>query len=200
MLVLGLTGQSGAGKGEVARVFSSFEGVVCLDTDKTAREVAVKGSPCLSELCEYFGSEILLNDGTLDRKKLARIAFGDKEKHAKLNHITHFYIMQRIREWLKQAQKDGVKIAVIDAPLLFESHADELCDVTLAVISPYKTRLTRIMARDSVDEKNARIRLDSQPNDSFFREKCTHVIENDDSLASLIKKSENFICSLLSKL
>lgn len=197
MLVLGLTGQSGAGKGEFSRVFSSYDKVVCLDTDKTAREVVEIGTPCLMELCSCFGEEIMNQDGSLNRQKLAEIAFSDKEKHETLNRITHRYILDEIKNWLEMAKKDGMKIAVIDAPLLFESGADKLCDTTLGIIAPYGTRLKRILKRDGIDKKNAKIRLDSQPKDSFFKEKCDHVIANNGNLASLAKKAKSFIENLL---
>lgn len=200
MLTVGLTGQSGAGKGEFARIFRSFPGVYTLDTDITAREVVEKGSPCLTELCSYFGQEILNGDGTLDRKKLASLAFSDKEKHKKLNSITHFYIMEEIKKWLCEVEKAGAKVAVIDAPLLFESGADTLCDVTVGVTSPYATRLKRIMKRDGIDRKSASLRLDAQPSDEFFTEKCTYIIANNGSLGHLYIKSKSIIEEILQNL
>ena len=200
MLTIGLTGQSGAGKGEFSRVFSLYDGVRIIDTDKTAREVVEKGKPCLAELCEYFGEEILTPDGELDRRKLASIAFSDKEKHQKLNQITHFHIMKEIKAWLSDAEKEGAKIAIIDAPLLFESSADSLCDITLGIIAPYRTRLKRIIKRDGIDKKSARLRLDAQPKDKFFKEKCTYIIANGGNLNSLMKKAKCFIEKILSEL
>lgn len=199
MLVLGLTGQSGAGKGEVSHTFASFEGVVCLDTDKTAREVVEKGSACLAELCEYFGNEILQCDGTLNRKQLAEIAFSDEKKHNKLNEITHFHIVEKIKSWLNEAEQNGFLLAVIDAPLLFESGADKLCNITVGIIAPYPTRLKRIIKRDGIDKKSAKIRLDAQPKDSFFEEKCDYIIANNGSLKALKEKAQRFICDILPK-
>lgn len=199
LLILGLTGQSGSGKGEVCRAFSCFENVVCLDTDKTAREVVEKGKPCLSELCEYFGDGILNEDGSLDRRKLASAAFSDEEKHCSLNRITHFYITKEIKKWLDVMQKDGAGVAVIDAPLLFESGANELCDITVGVIAPYPTRLKRIIKRDGIDKKSAKLRLDSQPKDSFFKERCDYIIANNGSLSVLQKKAQRLMLDILSK-
>lgn len=199
MLVLGLTGQSGAGKGEVSATFTSFDGVVCLDTDKTAREVVEAGKPCLSELCKYFGDEILNADGSLNRKKLAGIAFSDDEKHEKLNKITHFHILKEIENWLNEVEKDGAVLAVIDAPLLFESGADSLCDVTLGIIAPYPTRLKRIIKRDGIDKKSAKLRLNAQPKDDFFEEKCDYIIANNGTLKALKEKAQLFISDILSK-
>lgn len=197
MLTIGLTGQSGAGKGEFSRIFCLYDGVVCIDTDRTAREVVEKGKPCLSELCSYFGCEILDSDGELDRKKLASIAFSDEDKHNKLNEITHRYIMEEIKNWLEQAEKGGARIAIIDAPLLFESGADRLCDITLGILAPFRTRLKRILKRDGIDKKSAKLRLGAQPDDNFFKERCTHIIANNGNLNSLIKKAKAFIEPLL---
>ncbi len=197
MLTIGLTGQSGAGKGEFSRVFCTYDGVVCIDTDRTAREVVEKGKPCLSELCECFGNEILDCDGELDRKILASIAFSDEDNHNRLNEITHRYIMEEIKSWQKQVEKDGARIAIIDAPLLFESGADRLCDITLGIVAPHRTRLKRILKRDGIDKKSAKLRLNAQPDDKFFKERCTHIIANNGNLSSLIKKAKAFIEPLL---
>lgn len=193
MLVLGLTGQSGAGKGVFSAVALKNEKIAVLDTDKTAREVVQKGQPCLEELTRCFSCEILNDDGTLNRRKLASIAFCDESKHCLLNKITHSYIMEKIEQWVKECEMQGKKCAVIDAPLLFESGADKLCDMTLGIIAPYEIRLERIMSRDGIDEKNAKIRLDSQPKDEFFIEKCTHILKNDASADEFEKKAQQFI-------
>lgn len=199
MFTIGLTGQSGSGKGEISRIFIEQGKAVCIDTDITARQVVEKGKPCLSELCGYFGSVILDENGNLDRRKLASIAFSDKEKHNALNRITHFHIMKEIKDWLSDMEKGGAEIAIIDAPLLFESGADSLCDVTVGVISPYDTRLARVMKRDGIDEKNARIRLDSQPDDDFFKEKCTYIICNNKGIDDLRENVTNLIDTICKK-
>ena len=199
MFTIGLTGQSGAGKGEFSRIFLEKVKAVCLDTDITARQVVEKGKPCLDELSGYFGNEILDENGNLDRKKLASIAFSDKEKHQKLNTITHFHIMKEICAWLSDTAEGGAKVAIIDAPLLFESGADKLCDITVGIIAPYSTRLQRVMKRDGIDEKNAKIRIDSQPDDSFFKDKCTYIICNDNDIDSLRKNILNLIDTITKK-
>lgn len=197
MLILGLTGQSGAGKGIFSQAVKSREGVYVLDTDITARQVVCKGQPCLKELVDFFGNGILSDDGTLNRPRLAEVAFSDAEKHTKLNEITHFHIMKKVNGWLDECREKKARCAVIDAPLLFESGADKLCDITVGIIAPYDTRLKRIMKRDGIDEKNGRIRLDSQPDDSFFYEKCTYILENSDDTSAFEKKALSFIDGVL---
>lgn len=199
MLTIGLTGQSGAGKGVFCRGCIRVAGVFALDTDLVARSVVEKGSPALAELCEYFGDGILLSDGSLDRKKLAEIAFSDTEKHEKLNSITHFYIIQKIKEWVNEMRENDAKAVIIDAPLLFESGADALCDVTVAITAPYETRLSRIMERDGIDEKSARIRLDSQPDDDYYEEKCDYVILNVLGQEDLVLRAERLMAHLLAQ-
>lgn len=192
MLTIGLTGQTGAGKGMFCDALKEYDGVYCLDTDKIAREVVGKGQPALDELAEYFGNEILQDDGTLNRRKLASIAFCDEEKHSKLNEITHFYIKQKTLERLNLAKKMQASAAIIDAPLLFESRLDKICDFTVGVIADKQTRLKRIMFRDGIDEKNAKIRIEAQPDDEFFRKSCTYILENDSTSEEFCKKVLEF--------
>ncbi len=198
MPIIGLTGQSGAGKGLFCSVCREFDGVYALDTDKTARLVVEKGKPALKELCGYFGEQILHDDGTLNRPLLASIAFSDSEKHEKLNQITHFYILKEIEAWLARMKENGARAMIIDAPLLFESGADALCDVTVGITAPYETRLARIMERDGIDEESAKRRLDCQMPESFFAQKCTYILSNDGTGEEFCEKAKELICKILS--
>lgn len=195
MLVIGLTGPSGAGKG----TFAGFLPFPCLDTDKTAREVVEKGMPCLAELCDAFGRDILLPDGTLNRKALGALAFSDKEKLAVLNRITHRYISERVAAWLEKCRRNGESAAVIDAPQLFESGEDALCDVTVAVLSRSENRLSRIVARDGITEDYARARMASQKSDDFFRTHCTFIIENNGSEEDLRRSAAELTRKILAE-
>lgn len=179
MFVLGLTGGSGAGKGYVSALFDEY-GISSLDTDTVSREVTVRGSECLLELCSFFGEKILNEDGTLDRAALAKIAFSDSEKLAKLNEITHKYILASVRRWLAEREKAGAFAAIVDAPQLFESGFDRCCDYIIAVTAPRKKRLERIIKRDGITEEAALRRMANQHDDLFFRAHSDFVIINDD--------------------
>ena len=180
MLTVGLTGQSGAGKGLLGSIISKHENVKVIDTDITARLVVEKGQPCLKELCECFGEKILRSDG-------------------KINIRSMYDIMEKIVEWKNTCEKEGVSVAVIDAPLLFESGADKLCDVTVGVIAPYEIRLERIMKRDGIEEKDAKLRLDSQPKDDFFTKKCSYIIKNSGSTEEFELNANELINKLLNE-
>lgn len=177
MIVLGLTGQSGAGKSYICDILRNA-GIPCLDTDRVARDVCGAGMPCLAELQNAFGDGILLPDGTLNRKALGKIVFSDREKLLLLNSITHKYIRAETEQWLDTYRRAGAAIAVVDAPVLFESGFDAMCDCTAAVIAPLDIRIARILRRDGISEAEARARLASQHDDEYFLNRCDYIIRN----------------------
>lgn len=192
MKIIGLTGKSGSGKSTVCDIFRKYD-VPCLDTDLVARTVVEKGKPCLLELVDYFGKEILFCDGTLDRKKLGLIAFSDKEKLKALNKITHKYINEYVNAWISEKKSELKKAVVIDAPTLFESGEDRICDTTVAVISGDKERIERIISRDNITEEYAEKRISAQKDDKFFEERCEHIIYNNGSLSELENETIGFL-------
>lgn len=187
MITVGLTGPTGAGKGMLSTIFTKH-GIPCLDTDKISRSVTQKGSPCLLELIQNFGGDILTPEGTLDRKKLANKVFlsEDKEEKTKLlNKITHKYILAEITNWLDEMLQMGVPCAVVDAPLLFEAGLDRDCDYVIAVLADTKTRIERIKARDGITRELAEKRISAQKSDEFFKEHCSIVFYNNGSNSDL---------------
>lgn len=177
MFILGLTGPSGAGKSLAAQRFVSH-GFAHIDADKTARAVVEPGSPCLKELVRAFGEDIVRKDGSLDRKKLARLAF-EGRRVVELNAITHPYIIREIERELEELEKAGCKYAVLDAPTLFESGADRLCDKVMAVTASRELRLKRIMERDGITFEQAKARIDAQPGESFYMDKSDYAASSD---------------------
>ncbi len=178
--VIGLTGGSGAGKGYVSALLQAY-GIPSLDTDLVSRRVCAPGQPCLAALIDRFGAGIVQPDGSLNRRQLAARVFARPEELADLNRITHRYILQSCRAWLEERRAAGCALAVIDAPLLFESGFDRECDRTVAVLAPIPQRIARIMARDGLDEAAARLRLSRQKEDAFFREHADAILLNGDS-------------------
>ena len=184
MKIVGLCGGSGSGKGEVARVFREC-GIPVIDADEVYHDLLLPPSPCLAELVERFGNEILLPDGTLNRKALGGIVFSDAGALADLNQISHRYVMVKTEDELARLQKQGFSAAVFDAPQLFEAGAEARCRAVVSVLAPLDTRLARIMKRDGIDADAARKRIGAQKEDSFFRAHSDYVIENDGSIENL---------------
>ncbi len=183
MIVLGLCGQSGAGKTTVLESFVSFGATVC-DCDRISREVMGKDTPCSAEVIQVFGQDIC-RDGEIDRKALGKLVFFDPEKLASLTEITHRYIKAEVYKRIDEARKDNVKLFVIDAPLLFESGLDAECDVTVAVTANAQTRIDRIMKRDGIDRELAEKRLESQLSEDELNRLASEVIVNDGTLEEL---------------
>ena len=197
MLIIGLCGTSGSGKGYVCQRFKDY-GVEYIDTDKVySTRIVVAGSKCLLELCDFFGKEILKPDGSLDRAVLSsRVFEGENaQKNLKaLNEITHKYIKIDVQKTLEENKQRGVSATLIDAPVLFESGFDSMCDITICVTASTKTKLERIMKRDGISYERAIARIQSQLTNERLRELCTYEIENDDGcdldgqILSILKK------------
>ena len=198
MRVIGLTGGSGAGKGEVSLCFMSH-GIKCLDTDKVSREVCLPGKPCLKELVEYFGEDILLPDSNLDRKGLAQLVFGEDDaekreiKQNALNRITHRHIIDAMNAWLAECEQNGDTVAVVDAPQLFESGFDRHCDYIVGVIADEKVRIRRIISRDCISEETAEKRIRAQKSDKFFIDSCDFIVYNNSGIDALEGQVEHIL-------
>lgn len=174
MVKLGLTGPTGAGKSTVAHLLEQ-NGIPLVDADAIARTVTEKGSPVLSALADAFGNDILFPDGSLDRRALAAVAFSSKENTEKLNAVTHPAILARIRRALADAAGDAV---ILDAPLLFETGLDALCDHTAAIVADEAVRLARITARDGISEEAAKKRMAAQPDTAFYAARADILLYN----------------------
>ena len=173
--VIGLTGQTGAGKTTVADILRE-NGYYIVDTDILARK-AVENPEVISLLCENFGDDIVEN-GTLNRRELARRAFATQEGTTALSAITHPEITRLSVIEIHKAQEIGAKAAVIDAALLFDSCLSSLCEKTISVIADEKIRLERIMKRDSISESDAKLRIGAQPPAEYYIEKADIIIDN----------------------
>lgn len=174
MRIIGLTGGSGAGKTTASQQFARL-GAYVIDADQVARTVVQPGRPALAELAAAFGTDILLPDGTLDRKGLAARAFASPEGTALLNRVTHKYITQEIAALLAASDAE---VAVIDAAALIESGLAARCDIVVSVLAQQDVRLRRIMERDGLTREQAQLRIDAQKSDQFYIDNSNHVLYN----------------------
>lgn len=180
MVKIGICGSSGSGKGYVCKLFSTY-GYKWIDTDRVYRDLATPRSQCVWELKEYFGDIILNPDGSLNRRELSKCVFegeGSKEKLNQLNKISHYHIRKETERIIEECEKNGYCGVLIDAPVLFESGFDSLCDVTVCVTAPKELKLERIIARDGITMEKALARISSQLTDIELREKCDYEIDN----------------------
>lgn len=182
--IIGLTGQTGSGKGAVSSILSEMDAQV-IDCDSVAHRVTEKGSETLEKLVSAFTSGILKDDGSLDRSALASRAFADPQSVRLLNSITHPAIIEHIRRDIAAFKSDGADCIVLDAPTLIESGAADMCDVIIAVVADDDIRLNRIMQRDGIDIIAARRRMLAQPKPEFYTDNSDYTIYNNGDLTSL---------------
>lgn len=177
VMVVGLTGQTGAGKSTVSKVFLQ-NGFVLIDADLISRLVVQKGSKCLAEIADCFPADVITEDGELNRRALAAIVFSDMGKKEILNSIMYPYIMALILQEIHRYADNGQKLILLDAPTLFESRADDFCELIISVVAREPLRLARIMERDSLTEEQAQARIDSQLPETFFIGHSDFIIKN----------------------
>lgn len=187
---IGITGQSGTGKSAVTDILLK-KGAVNVDADKIAHEIILKGKPAYNELVEYFGDEILDENGEIARKKLGSIVFADgKEKLKFLNECTHKHIFNEMKRQVEEAEKNNEEIVVIDAPLLIEEPFITLTKEIWVVHSEKSVQIARIMKRDNISEEEAINRLNNQKPFSVYESFATDIIENSTDLFDLEKEIE----------
>ena len=171
-LIIGLTGPTGAGKSEASLIFKEY-GFFTVDCDKVSKEVTKKNSCVIKKLCEVFGQDILCSDNTLDRKKLARVAFSSKENTELLNRTVLPAICEEIAEIIKGKDK-----VLLDAPTLFESGLDKICDKTVCVFANEDIRLKRITVRDSIEKQDALLRISAGKTEDFYKSRTDYFLLN----------------------
>lgn len=175
-ILLGLTGQTGAGKSTVG-AYLRGRGAAVLDGDLAAREVLVGNAELKARICAAFGDDVY-NGDVLDRAVLASRAFASPAATATLNSIMH----PAVCAWLStraEAAFETADVVVVDAAALIESGFAARCDLLAVVTAPEPMRLARIMARDGLTEEAARLRMNAQKPESWYVERADYVIVND---------------------
>ncbi len=177
MTVIGVTGPSGAGKSLFCSYLEEL-GCLHLDCDKIYHALVDSPSECTRALEAEFGSTVIKHDGSLDRIALGSIVFapGADKLRAKLNEITHAFVLAEVRKAIKESDKN---CAVIDAPLLFEAEFEKECDFTVALLASPELRLSRLTLRDNRTAEALRARMNAAPADEFYSSRATYTVIND---------------------
>ena len=176
--LIGLTGQSGAGKSTAAELFEE-NGMTVINADALVAEIYESSPACLKSVAASFGADIINPDGTLNRQLLARRAFESKDNTALLGAIVHPFVIAETLKILKTLSGT----VVFDAPQLFESNMDAVCDVIVSVTADEGVRAGRIIERDGLTRKQARERISAQHSEEFFRSHSDYILENNGNIA-----------------
>lgn len=178
--LIGLTGRSGAGK-STAGTCAREMGIPVLDCDELYRQMTASPTDCLRAIGDAFGKEAV-RGGTLNRPFLRETVFSHREAMEKLNRITAHYMEKELfRLFREEEPLRNAPMVLLDAPTLFESGLNVLCDRILCVTAPEEVSVARICRRDRIDEGAARARLARQHDDAFFAAHCDEVLRNDRS-------------------
>lgn len=192
--IVGLTGISGAGKTIAAGIFAE-NGFTVIDCDKEARRI-IAASPC-SEAVKQAFPEVYNESGEMDRVKMSRLVFSDREKLKEYEKIIFPYITREILGIISKINAEHKEKILLDAPALFQSGADRLCGKIVAVAADREICLRRIMQRDKISESDALLRLNSQPGADFFKENADIYIENNGGEEEFIIKIKEAIGKVL---
>ena len=185
--ILGLTGGIGTGKTTVALMLKEL-GAYIIDADEISRHALDKQTDCYLKTVETFGREILQDDGTVDRKKLAATIFSDPTAREKLNGIIHPHVKKTIFSESEKAAEAGERLVIWDIPLLFETGYELYTDAVLVVTCPLPLRLERLKRRSGLSESEALDRICAQMSDDERCAKADFVIDNAGTLDELKSK------------
>lgn len=188
-MIVGITGGTGCGKTTALNAFSDLGGKV-IDCDALYHQLLKTDGNLLNAIHRQFPGVVA--NGTLDAKKLGGIVFADADALNTLNSIAHRFVVDAVK---KQIENATCPVA-IDAIALLESGLGKLCQVTVAITAPTDIRLARIMERDHIPEDYARQRIAAQKPESYFRENCNHILENNGTKSEFYAKCLAFFKGL----
>lgn len=196
MLIIGITGGSGCGKSTVSDIYCKLHGASTIDADAVYHDLLNNSPAMMNELKRRFPEAV--SGDKLIRKTLAGIVFSDKSALADLNSIAHKFVINETERRIAGFYQQNVPYLCIDAIALFESGLDSICDVTIGVTAPRSLRVSRIISRDGIDSMSASARINAQPEDSFYSERCDYMITNSEDIEAVTAEA-NRIFNIITK-
>lgn len=196
MLRVGLTGGIACGKSHVLRRLAG-SGLHTIDLDAVARDVTAPGSPALADIAGGFGPGVLAEDGTLDRAALAAVVFADAAARARLNAIVHPRVREAEARWARSFVDRTDAVLVTDAALLVEAGAHLRFDRLVVVHCEPGVQVARLRARDGLDERAARARIEAQMPLAEKRAFAHHEVDTTGSVEDTDRAADALAAELL---
>ncbi len=189
MKVIGLTGGIGSGKSTVSRILAEL-GAVLIDADAVGHEAYQPGTETWKEVVAAFGQEVVAADGSIDRKKLGAIVFGDPAELERLNGIMYPRMHEMMADRIEEYRRQGVKVVVLEAAILLEAGWVSLADEIWLTVASESAVVERAKERTGLPEEQIRSRIHSQLSNEERKKRASVVISNDGSLDELRAKVE----------
>jgi dephospho-CoA kinase len=197
--LFGLTGGIASGKSAVAARLRE-RGVPVIDADQLAREAVLPGTNALAQIVKTFGEEVLLGDGSLDRKKLGQIVFADEEKRKQLNAIVHPAVSMLTFARSKELRDEGEALVAYEAALIVENGLADAFRPLVVVSAPDTVQIQRMISRDHITEDEAKARLRAQMPLTEKIAKADYVIENTGTIADVERRTDEVLATLCERL
>ncbi len=188
MLRVALTGNVGAGKTALSRLFEAW-GARVVDADVLAREAVKLGSPALAKIREIWGEQVIGEGGGLDRRAMRRLAFADPGARRDLELILHPAILGRTLQLMSEAEAAGVEVFIAVVPLLYEAGFSGEFDMVVLIDAPLQQRIARMLPTRDLDEEEARRIAAAQMPAEKKRELADLVLENDSDMETLERRA-----------
>lgn len=185
MIVLGLTGSVGMGKTEVARALAR-RGYPVFNADAEVHRLLAEDRCAIAAI-----RRSLQNAGTtagIDRVKLGAQVFRDPAALRFLEHILHPRVRVAAKRFLAAAKAHGAGLAVLEIPLLFETRADRLCEVTVVVSAPAAVQMARVLARPGMTKARLQAMLARQMSDGEKRRRATYVVDTGSGRSKMLRQ------------
>lgn len=184
MLTIALTGGIACGKSTVSAMLSAL-GAYVIDADEISRSLTAPGGEALPAIREAFGIEVFLPDGTLDRAALSRLVFADRRAVERLNAIIHPIVKLEMHRQQNECRNQGVRIVILDVPLLFEADMQHMGDLVACVTAPEEVQIARMASRNGYSREEALSRIRSQMPTAEKARRSDIVIDTDKPLSAL---------------
>ena len=198
MILIGLTGNIASGKSEVARMLAE-RGATIIDADELAREAVRPETQALRDIVKRWGTEVVKQDGSLDREALRRIVFADQSELDALNRIVHPGVTRLRDREVALAKERGDPIVVCVIPLLFERNLVDEFDAIVLVDAPRPVRLERLVTTRGLEETEAMNMIAAQMPAELKQARADYCLENNGSLEDLERDVDALWSSLQRK-
>lgn len=185
MKIIGITGGIGSGKTAVLNILKEDYNAFVMEADALAHHLMEPGQISYKDIVDEFGSDILSNDGNIDRQKLGQIVFNDEEKLQTLNSITHPNVKKAILDSISEKRDSGCPLYVLEAALLIQDGYLDICDEMWFVYADIEKRIERLCKFRNFTRERALDVIRSQASDDYYEANCVKKVDNSGDITEL---------------